>query len=39
MNWFELKTFFFQKVQHVFELIQLTSYANLSAAIVAVNFE
>jgi hypothetical protein len=22
MNWFELKTFFFQKVQHVFELIQ-----------------
>jgi hypothetical protein len=22
MNWFELKTFFFQKVQHVFELVQ-----------------
>ncbi len=25
MNWFELKTFFLQKVQDVFELIQLFS--------------
>jgi|GEM_PF-5257837 len=33
MNWFELKTFFFQKVQHVFELIQPTRGWRLEALI------
>jgi len=38
MNWFELKTFFFQKVQHVFELIHLQMMLDHSGRLQHTNY-